>query len=108
MVAKPLARWLDRLMGRRPEYGDQRQNTMAVFEAYQSALGTPSGRLMLRDLAERFHLAKTTAVVGLDGMGAALESARCEGQRQVVLHILSRLNIQADDLTKTESTHNAE
>ena len=108
MAAKPLARWLDRLMGNRPQYGDQRQNTMAVFEAYQSALGTPSGKIMLRDLAERFHLAETTSVAGVDGMSAALETARREGQRQVILHILSRLNIRPDDLTSMESIHNAE
>lgn len=108
MAAKTLARWLDRLMGNRPQYGNARQNNMALFEAYQSALGSPSGKVMLRDLAERFHLAETTAVIGLDGMGAALESARREGQRQVILHILSRLNIRPDDLTSMESIHNAE
>jgi|GEM_PF-6213907 len=85
--------WLRRCFGR-PSGGEQstpwrRQRARAAD--YAACFSTPAGRRVLADLAERCHLLTGLATLHDDGLMAALEAARREGRRGVVLDILDLL-----------------
>ena len=83
-------RWLARL---------QPQSGKAVAGAYRSVLSpdVPSARLVLADLAELCHAAKTTFRPD-DPSGLAFR----EGQRSVFLHIAQMVDLTPDEISQLE------
>lgn len=77
--------WLERRFGRKPASSEERARD------YAACFSSPEGRRVLADLAERSGLLTGIATIHGDGLMAALETARLEGRRGVVLDILHLL-----------------
>lgn len=69
---------------------DQRQKLIN----YKKFFGEPHGREVMLDLMNRFHV-----LAGNPGVDA-ISIARAEGQREVVLYLLSRANVSMEQLDK--------
>lgn len=65
----------------------------AVRLAYRRAFADDTGQLLLDDLSQVCHAGSTTFVEG-----DAVTTAFREGQRSVLLHVASMLNLKASDL----------
>src|SRR6266568_9425068 len=81
-------------MANKKDLAPAAKRQIARIQDYKRLFKSDDGRKVLRDLFKNFSM--------LDGTFAPnrgeLELAYLEGQRSVVLHILSRLNIDADEL----------
>lgn len=66
---------------------DQRQKAIA----YKRVFGTEEGRTVLFDLLNRYHVLNPMPVAGLE---------RAEGQRSVVIDILTRCHVDIAQLDK--------
>ena len=72
-----------------------------MLVAYRDLFATENGRIVLKDLIQRFHVFGVTAVLPhFDGTANALRSAQAEGERRVVLTILQNLDTRDEDLLK--------
>jgi len=76
----------------------------AKHRDYTDTFASPAGRRVLADLVRRGHMLSPTASHAADGMLAALESARREGERGVALYILGILGWTAEDLRRLSET----
>lgn len=63
-----------------------------INDAYHSIFNSPKGRVVLLHLSDICHLDKTTYC-----FGDASETVRREGERRVILEILTRMNINVLD-----------
>ena len=65
----------------------------ALRGSYKAVFGSPVGQEVLRDLARRFNFMTST-------VGDAHEMAVMEGQRTVILHILTMLRMSDEDILR--------
>lgn len=100
--------WLKRRFGRTSgqEQSDPWQLRQARAADYTACFSTPAGQRVLADLAERCHLLTGLAALHDDGVMAALEMARREGRRGVVLDILDLLGWTPTRLTDLDDERN--
>lgn len=93
--------WLRRCLGwpSGQQHGDPWQRQRARAADYAACFATPAGRRVLADLAERCHLLTGLATLHNDGTMAALDMARREGRRGVVLDILDLLGWTPERIT---------
>ena len=69
---------------------------MRKHRDYKGTFRGPAGEAVLADLARRFHLTRPSYEPGMD----AAEAAFREGQRSVVLHILTMLRLSEADIQR--------
>lgn len=72
-----------------------------LLKAYQDVFSTESGKMVLFDMMRRYrvfsvHYLPSDQLVA-DGMGMALRNAWNQGQRSVVVEIMSKLNQTLND-----------
>lgn len=65
-----------------------------VISSYQQIFKQPAGKIVLKDLMNRFHVVGST----FDADGR--EHARKEGERNVVLHIMHEIGVDTNELLK--------
>ncbi len=76
-----------------PKPRTKENKTVKILRDYQAVFKTPSGKVVLHDLMREHHMLSPSYVVG-----DPHESAKREGERAVILHILQYLNYNLNDL----------
>lgn len=89
---RSVSRWLQGL------YGSQQADAVRLAYQHQLNPDTPSGGLIVADLARLCHATRTTFAPG-DPYRAAFQ----EGQRSVWLHLLSMLALSPADLAALQA-----